>query len=84
MLNVSLTTFLVCPLIIGTSVEERAPERTFATPVRVTRPQSREAVVSKMGILAKSLAKVKQYPGLSEIIKKSQIMQKTTKTNFFS
>ena len=37
MLNVSLTTFLVCPLIIGTSVEERAPERTFATPVRVTR-----------------------------------------------
>ena len=42
-LNVSLTTFLVCPLIIGTSVEERAPERTFATPVRVARPQSREA-----------------------------------------
>ena len=42
-LNVSLTTFLVCPLIIGTSVEERAPKRTFATPVRVTRPQSQEA-----------------------------------------
>ena len=42
-LNVSLTTFLVCPLIIGTSVEERAPERTFAIPVRLTRPQSREA-----------------------------------------
>ena len=37
--NVSLTTFLVCPLIIGTSVEERARERTFATSVRLTRPQ---------------------------------------------
>ena len=42
-LNVSLTTFLVCPIIIGTSVEERAPERTLATSVRVTRPESREA-----------------------------------------
>ena len=42
MLNIFLTTFLVCPLIIGTSVEERAPERTFATSVWVTRPQSRE------------------------------------------
>ena len=41
-LNVSLTTLLVCSLISGT-FKERAAEGTFATPLRLTRARSREA-----------------------------------------
>ena len=63
MLNVSLTTFLVCPLIIGTSVEERAPERTFATPVRVTRPESREACSKgARGVMGRKSRKNSSFP----------------------